>query len=134
MMGSVNSCSIQSSAARTSSTSPDAVCVFAFAQAGAAEVEAKDGESEAVERLHGVEDDFVVQRSAVERVRMADHGGVRCVGRSGVEECFQASGGAGEEERADAGGFGEHGAVGSRWSSFVRRSSLSIVENLPASD
>jgi hypothetical protein len=28
--------------------------------------------------------------------------------RSGVEESFQTSGGAGKEERADAGGFVEH--------------------------
>src|SRR5450759_968760 len=36
----------------------DAVGVLAFAQSGAAEVEAEDGESVAVERFHGVEDDF----------------------------------------------------------------------------
>ena len=97
----------------------DAAGVFAFAQAGAAEVEAEHGESEAVERFHGVENDFVVQRSSVERMRMADHGGVRRVGRSGVEESFQASGGAGEEERADAGGFGEHESEYNRVSRLV---------------
>src|SRR5208282_5474521 len=87
----------------------DAVCVFALAQAGAAEVEAQHGESEVVERLHGVEDDFIVQRSTVERMRMTDDGSMRRVGRSGVEQGFQASGGAGEEERANARSFGEHG-------------------------
>jgi len=87
----------------------DAICVLAFAQAGAAEVEAEHGESEAVERFHGVEDYFVVERSTVERMGMADHGGVRRAGRSGVEETFQASCGAGEEQGADAGSFGEHG-------------------------
>jgi hypothetical protein len=54
--------------------------MLAFAQAGAAEVEAEDGESEAVERFHGVEDDFVVQRSAVQRMRMADYGACVAVG------------------------------------------------------
>ena len=73
----------------------DAVGVFAFAQASAAEVEAEHGESEAVERFHGVEDYFVVERSTVEWMRMADHGSVRRVRRSGVEQSFQTSGGAG---------------------------------------
>ncbi len=104
----------------------DAAGVLAFAQAGAAEVEAQHGESEAVERFHGVEDDFVVQRSTVQRMRMAHRGGVCRAGRSGVEESFQASGGTGEEQRADAGGFGEHGPVVSP-KSFV----VSIAENLP---
>ncbi len=75
----------------------DAVCVLAFAQAGAAEIEAQYGESKVVERLHGVEDNFIVQRSSIEWMRMADHSGMRRVGRSGVEQGFQASGGAGEE-------------------------------------
>ena len=87
----------------------DAAGVLAFAQASAAEVKAEHGKSEAVERFHGVEDDFVVQRSTVERMRMADDGGMRRVGRSGVEESFEASGGAGEEERADTGVLQEHG-------------------------
>jgi acetylornithine deacetylase len=101
----------------------DAACVLAFAQFGAAEVETEHGESEAVERFHGVEDDFVVQRSTVERMRMAHHGGVRRVGRSGVEESFQASGGAGEEQGADAGSFGEHrqSLVVGRWSLVLQR-------------
>ena len=85
----------------------DAAGVLALAQAGAAEVKTEHGKSEAVERFHGVECDFVVQRSAVERMGMANHGGMRRVGRSGVEESFQASGGTGEEERADA-GIGDH--------------------------
>ncbi len=80
--------------------------MFSFTQAGAAEVEAEYGESEVVERLHGVEDYFVVERSSVERMRMTDYGSVGRGGRSGVEQSFQASGGAGEEERADGGGFG----------------------------
>ena len=75
----------------------DAVGVFAIAQAGAAEVEAKHGESEVVKRFHGVEYDFVVKRSTIERMWMAHQRGVRRGGRSGVEESFQASGGTGDE-------------------------------------
>lgn len=105
-----------------------AVGVLAFAQAGAAEVEAEHGESEAVERLHGVEDDFIVQRAAEERMGMADDGGVRRAGRAGIEKGFQAAGGAGEEEGADAGGFVRHGlsfVVGR--SLFAIRRSLLVV-------
>ena len=75
-----------------------AVGVLAFAQAGAAEVETKDGESEGVERFHRVEDDFIVERSSVERMRMTDDGGMRGGGRSAVEQDFQPSGGTGNEE------------------------------------
>ena len=72
----------------------DAVGVLAFAQSGAAKIETQHGESEAVERFHGVEDDFVVQRSAKKRMRMADERGVSRGGRAGVEQGFEASGGA----------------------------------------
>jgi hypothetical protein len=87
----------------------DATGVLTFTRAGAAEVEAEHGETEAIKRFHGVEDDFVVERSPKERVRMADEGGKRGMGRSGIEEGFQASGGAIDEQGTDAGGFGEHG-------------------------
>jgi hypothetical protein len=86
----------------------DAIRVLAFAQSGASEIEAKHGKSEAVKRFHGVEDDLVVERSAVERMRMTDDSGVRRGGRTGVEQSFQASGGSGEKEGTDAGGFGRH--------------------------
>ena len=48
----------------------DATRVLAFAKSRPAEVEAQHGKSEAVERFHRVEDDLVVQRPAIERVRM----------------------------------------------------------------
>jgi hypothetical protein len=38
-----------------------------------------------------VEDDFVVQRPAVHRVRMAHHSGVAGTARSSIQQCFQAS-------------------------------------------
>jgi len=50
--------------------------VLALTESCAAEVEAQDGESEAVQGLHGVEDDFVVQGSAENRMRMANQRGV----------------------------------------------------------
>ena len=112
--------------------------MLAFAQAGAAKIEAQHGESEAVERLHGVKDDFVVQRSAVQRMRMANEGGMRCAGRTGVEQGFQASGGAGEEEGADGWRFRRHGMrcttlVVSRWS-LVFVASNRLDQRLATSD
>ena len=81
----------------------NAASVLAFAQAGAAEVEAEHGESEAIESFHGVEDNFVVQRSAVERMRMTNNGGMGGGGRAGIEQGFEASSGAGDGQRADGG-------------------------------
>ena len=77
------------------------VVVFALAQAGSAEVEAQHRESEAVESFHGVEDDFVVQGSAKQWVRMANHSCVRGVRSTGVEQRFQASRTTFKEQGAD---------------------------------
>jgi len=46
----------------------------ALAAPGAAKVEAQDRESETVQSLGGLKDDFVVQRAAVERMRMTHDG------------------------------------------------------------
>ena len=75
--------------------------MFALAQSGSAKVEAQHRETKAVQRLHGVEHDFVVQRSAKQRMRMADHRSVRRVRRSRVEQGFQASRRTVEKQRTD---------------------------------
>ena len=49
-----------------------AVIVLSLAQASAAEVEAKNRKTKMIQGFHGVEHDFVMQRSAVDRMRMAD--------------------------------------------------------------
>ena len=51
---------------------PVAVIVLALAQARAAKVEAQHRKTKTVQRFHGVEHNFVVQRSAKQRMRMAD--------------------------------------------------------------
>lgn len=71
-----------------------AIIMLALTQSGSAEVETQDGKSEAVQRLHGMKDNFVMQRSAKQRMRMADDSRVRRLLCSGVEKSFQASGGA----------------------------------------
>jgi hypothetical protein len=87
---------------------PVAFVMLAFAQAGSAEIEAQHREPETVERLHGMEDYFVVQGSTEHRMRMANHCGVSSVWRAYVEQGFEASGRAVEKERADGSGVGVH--------------------------
>ena len=79
-----------------------AVVVFAFAESGAAKVKAQHWISKTVQRFHGVEHDFVVQGSAKQRMRMANHRRVGGVVVSCVEQRFQSSGRALEEQRTDA--------------------------------
>ena len=80
---------------------------MAFAEAGATEVEAENRKAEAevgaIENLHGVIDDFVVQRAAAERVRMADESGEAGAGSTFVEESFESAGGAAEIHVAERG-------------------------------
>ena len=78
-----------------------AVIVLALAQSRAAKVEAQHGETKTVQRFHGVEDDFVVQRSAEQRVRMTDDRGVSRIFCAGIQQCFQPACGAVEKQRAD---------------------------------
>jgi hypothetical protein len=86
-----------------------AASVLTFAQSGSAKIEAQDGESEPVQRLHGVEDNFVMQRSAIERMGVTDNRCMSRVGRTGIQQGFEAANWALEEERADSGVFGKHG-------------------------
>lgn len=91
----------------------------AFAEADAAEVEAEHGQAEAEEGLGGVVDDLGVHGSAGGRVGVADEGGEGDVGPAGVEEGFEAAGGAAEvgdglEVRRGCGG-GRHSVQFSGW-------------------
>ena len=59
--------------------------VLALAQSRTAKIKAQGREAEAVQRLHGMEDDFIVQCAAEHRVRMADKGGMTRVLRAGIQ-------------------------------------------------
>jgi hypothetical protein len=72
------------------------VVVFPFGEAGAAEVEAQNGQVEGSKCLHRVVHHLVVHGAAEERMRMRDEGGVGGVVRAGVEEGFEFSGGTAE--------------------------------------
>src|SRR5437879_345935 len=71
---------------------PIAFIMLAVAQAGSAKIEAQHGKSETVQRLHGVKDDLVVQRTTKEWVGMAHYSGVGSVVGTGIQQCLQASG------------------------------------------
>jgi hypothetical protein len=69
-----------------------ALIMFALAQSGSTKIKPQHGKTETVQRLHGVKDNLVVQRSAEQRMGMTDQCGVRRVGRASVQQSFQTSG------------------------------------------
>jgi len=69
-----------------------AFVVYAFAEAGAAKVEAEYGNTEGGEGLHGVVDDLVVHGAAAVGVGMADERGEWSVVAAGVEKGFEPAG------------------------------------------
>ncbi len=85
-----------------------ALVMLAFAESGAAEVEAQRGQAERLHRLGRAVDDLVVHGAAAHGVRMADERGVSRIRLSFDEERFQAAGGAGDGERLQAIGDAGH--------------------------
>src|ERR1700688_3101255 len=78
-----------------------ALVVLALTQSRSTKVEAQHGKAKTVQRLHGMEHDFVVQRSAKQRVRMADQRRMSGVSGSGVQQRLQASSRAIEKQGPD---------------------------------
>ena len=66
-----------------------AIIMFALAQSRPAKIEAQDWKSEVVQRLHGMKDDLVVQRTAEQRVWMANDCRVGRVRSARVQQSFQ---------------------------------------------
>ena len=79
-----------------------AVIVLAMAESGAAKVEAQHGKTKTVQRLHGVEHNLVMQRSAKQRMRVANNCGMSRIFGTGVEQRFKSSRWAFKEERSDS--------------------------------
>src|SRR5689334_1223242 len=73
----------------------------ALAKPGATKVEAQDGKTESVQRFGCVIHNFVVHRSAMKRMRMADERRVRSILLPGVQQRFKPSCGPGEKKRLD---------------------------------
>jgi hypothetical protein len=80
---------------------PFTTVVLAMTQSGAAKVEAQHRKSKIVQRLRSVEDNFVVQGSSEQRMRMTDDSSVRSVFRARVEQGFQTSDRTIEKERTN---------------------------------
>ena len=80
---------------------PGAMIMLARAQSRPAKIEAQHRKPEAVQRLHGVEDNFVVQRSAKQRMRMADYRSMRGILNTCIQQSFQPSSWAIEKKRFD---------------------------------
>ena len=69
-----------------------ALVVLAFTQSCAPKIEAQHRKPEGVQGLHRVVHNLVVHRATVERMRMTDQGGVRCIRLPFVQQRFQPAG------------------------------------------
>src|ERR1700722_10476596 len=67
------------------------VIMLTLAQAGAAKIKTQHRKAKTVQGFHGMEDDFIVQGSTEQRMRMADDRSISRVWSSGVEQRFQSS-------------------------------------------
>ena len=79
------------------------VRVLPLAQSCPAKIKTQHRKAEVVERLHGVEDDLIVQRSPIPGMGMADQGGIGGAFRALIQQAFQATRGAAEKQRANGG-------------------------------
>ena len=66
--------------------------VLALAEASPAKIETQHGKTETVQRLHGMKDDFIVQRAAIDGMGMAHHGSVSGIGNSSIEQGLETAG------------------------------------------
>jgi hypothetical protein len=82
--------------------------VLSLTEAGSTEIEAQHGESETLQRLHGVKDHFVMQSSAEKRVGMANQGGMSGGRRTRIEDRFEASGEPVDKKSSDGSGGHRH--------------------------
>ena len=55
---------------------PVTVIMRSLAESGAAKIKPQYRKAKMIQRLHRMEDDFIVQRSTINRMRMADQRGV----------------------------------------------------------
>jgi hypothetical protein len=77
----------------------DALVVFSLAQSRPSKIEPQHRKSERVQRLHRVKYNFVVQRPAIQRVRMAHERSMRSILRANVQQSLKISRRSFEDER-----------------------------------
>ena len=78
-----------------------AVAVLSFTQPKAAKIEAQHRKSKTVQRFHGMKHNLVVHRAAVNRMRMTDQSSMARILCARVEQRFEASCGAIDEQRTN---------------------------------
>ena len=74
------------------------VVVLPSAQPGTTKIETQHWHAEGVQRFHRVEDNLVVERASIKRMRVTNHASVRRGRDTLVEQRFERSGGAFEKE------------------------------------
>ncbi len=84
------------------------VVVLALTQASPAKIKTQHREAKTIQCLHSVKDHFVVQRAAIEGMRMADDGGVLGVSSSRIEQGFEAARRTIQKQGADCTGWRVH--------------------------
>src|SRR5207245_230498 len=87
---------------------PASVVVFTLTQSGATKIEAQHWKAKAVQSLHRVKDNLVVQRAPIDRMRVADQSCMARIFRTEIEKGLKPPGMTFEEERLDR-GVGKHG-------------------------
>src|SRR5947209_7001559 len=78
-----------------------AMAVFSLAQPKATKIEAQHRKSKTVQRFHPMKHNLVVHGAAVNRMRMTDQSSMTRVLCAGVEQRFEASCGAIDEQRTN---------------------------------
>lgn len=82
--------------------------MLALAEASPAKIETQHGKTEAVQRLHGMKDDFIVQSAAIDGMRMTNDAAVSGTGRPGIEQGFEPACGAFQKKGSDCAGLRLH--------------------------
>ena len=77
------------------------VVVLTLTQSRSPKIKPQHGIAKTVQRLHGMKHDFVVQRSAIKRMRMANQRCMSGVFSAHIEQGFQPAGRTFEKQRAD---------------------------------
>jgi len=65
--------------------------MFAMAESSATKIKPQYRKTEAVQRLHGMENDFVMQRPAKQRMRMTNHRRMCRILSARIQERLQSS-------------------------------------------
>lgn len=77
-----------------------ALVVLAMAKSRTAKVKAQHGKAKTIQRLHGMKNNFVVQRTPEQRMGMTNYRRVRRVRVPGIQQGLKPSRGPAQEQRS----------------------------------